>query len=260
MPQGQDPADVISKDPGKWAQCLEQAQDIIDFYLTTALHRFDKASALGKKQISQMVLPVLKKIANPIIRAHWLGQLAGLLGVAEDILAGEMAKIKNNLNSFGQPVNPVQNEMANRPGKLRCEILQERLVGLLLVCPQGLDFVENTHFDFFTTPSTREIITALKANPVDTAEAAQVVCQKLSQEKKEMAEFLSQTMFWAEESQSAEDLFAEIQLCLEQLKGLANRQNLQTLSAAIRQAESSSDETQLADLMRQFSQKSKEII
>ena len=261
MPQGLDPADVISQDAGKWAQCLEQSQDIVAFYFATATHRFDKASAEGKKQIAQMVLPVLKKIANAIVRSHWLGQLSSLLNVSEDVLAVEMAKIKINLvASHSQSADSTRNEIGEKPNKLRREILQERLIGLLLACPDGLDFVEKTHFDFFTIPSAYEAITALKTNPVDSPEMAWAVCQKLSQEKKEMAEFLSQTMFWAEESQSVEDLFAEIQLCLEQLKGLSARKNLQTLGAAIRQAETSSDETQLADLMRQFSQKSKEII
>ncbi|MCX6789356.1 MAG: DNA primase [Candidatus Gribaldobacteria bacterium] len=261
MPQGLDPADVISQDATKWAQCLESAQDIIAFYFAIALHRFDKTSASGKKQIAQMVLPVLKKIANAIIRSHWLGQLSSLLNISEDILAQEMAKIKiNPVPSNSQSADSAKSEIGEKPNKLRREILQERLVGLLLACPAGLDFVENAHFDFFTIPSARETITALRANPVDSPEAAWAVCQKLSQEKKEIAEFLAQTMFWAEESQSVEDFFAEIQLCLEQLKGLSARKNLQTLGAAIRQAETSSDETQLADLMRQFSQISKEII
>ena len=261
MPQGLDPADVISQDATKWAQCLEQAKDIIAFYFSTALHRFDKSSAEGKKQIAQMVLPVLKKIGNAIVRSHWLGQLSLLLNISEDVLAGEMAKIKiNPVISHSQSAGSTRSEIGEKPSKLRREILQERLVGLLLVCPEGLDFVEKIHFDFFTIPSAYEVIIALKTNPVNSPEAAWAICQKLSQEKKEMAEFLSQTMFWAEESQSAEDLFAEIQLCLEQLKGLSARKNLQTLGAAIRQAETTSDETQLADLMRQFSQISKEII
>ena len=261
MPQGLDPADVISQDATKWAQCLESAKDIVAFYFALALHRFDKTSAEGKKQIAQMVLPVLKKIANSIIRSHWLGQLALLLNISEDVLAAEMAKIKiNPVASYSQSADLAKSEIGEKPSKLRREILQERLVGLLLACPEGLDFVENAHFDFFTIPSAREAITALKTNPVDSPEAAWAVCQKLSQEKQEMAEFLAQTMFWAEESQSVEDLFAEIQLCLEQLKGLATRQNLQTLGAAIRQAETASDEAQLIDLMREFSQKSKEII
>jgi len=261
MPPGLDPADVVSKNPQDWAGYLEGAKDIVAFYFDAALSRFSKSAAEGKQQIGQFVLPVLKKISNSIVRAHWVQKLADVLGVSEASVMEEMAKMKidNAKGNARGSFNPQGNIQNNLQNKTRRQILEERITSLVLFCPQGLDFIDHSHLEFFLLAGAKETIMALKANPVESPEAAQAVCRKLSQEKKELADFLTEVSFWAE-AQPIEDVFSEIQLCLEQLKGLATRGGLRELSQDIRQAEAENNAEKLNDLMGQFNQLSKEIV
>ncbi|MBI2453055.1 MAG: DNA primase, partial [Parcubacteria group bacterium] len=75
MPQGKDPGDV-AQDPKQWKALVAKATSILDFLFTTALSRFDAASAEGKRAIGKELIPVIKKISNRIEQAHWARKLA----------------------------------------------------------------------------------------------------------------------------------------------------------------------------------------
>ncbi len=266
MPHGLDPADVISQDAQKWAKFVEEAQEIMAFYFDTALNRFGLASALGKKQIGQFLLPRIKRIPNAIVKSHWVQKLADVLQVSEGAIIEEMSHIKLDNNnalsdsSSAQAVSVSYNNVSqNGPPKSRIALLEQRITSLLFSCPEGLDLVDEEHLEMFSVAGAKDTIKALKTNPVESSEQAQAVCQRLSQERKEIKEFLDSVLFWSE-VQPAEDGLGEIQLCLDELKNLASRRTLQNIAQEIRQAEAISDSERLQNLIQQFNELSKGIV
>ena len=86
MPEKKDPADVISQDSGLWPKLIQEARSILDFYFETTLSRFDKENPEGKREISKILLPVIKRIPNKISQSHWVQKLAKELKVkVEDV-------------------------------------------------------------------------------------------------------------------------------------------------------------------------------
>lgn len=84
LPTGKDPADCIEKSPHLWKKAIKEAISIYDFIIDNALKKYDKNDALGKKDIGKEVIPLLAKIANPIIQSHYVRKLAQELLVSEE--------------------------------------------------------------------------------------------------------------------------------------------------------------------------------
>lgn len=92
MPRGQDPDDVIRKDPEHWAQLVEQALPLMDYYFQIAAEDKDLDSAYEKSALVHQLLPLIREIGDGIERAHYLQKLARLVRIDERTLAAEMAR------------------------------------------------------------------------------------------------------------------------------------------------------------------------
>lgn len=255
MPQGLDPADVASRSREQWQALVENAQEIMQFYFQNVLNKYDKTTALGKKQIAQFLLPLIKRSPNLIIRAHWLQKLSDVLGVSELALSQELAKLRTEQS----PAFQARSVAVGQIVKTRKEILEQKIVSLTISCPQSLDFISQEYTEFFSTQA-KDIIAHLKTQPVETPEKAQIACDKFCEQRKELNDFMADIVFWSQGlSQEQEEIFAEIQLCLSELKNLSAKQTLEQITQKIRVAENTGDSQYLNDLMGQFNQISKSL-
>lgn len=92
LPQGQDPDEAVKADRSGFKKILETAPPIFDFYLESALSRFDPTAPSGKKKIAQEVLPVLRSLANEVEKAAYLARLSDRIGVSEEVLWRQLEK------------------------------------------------------------------------------------------------------------------------------------------------------------------------
>lgn len=92
LPDGQDPADVIAKDPQAWEQALAGATHIIPFYLDYLVRRNLPSRELIK-EVSKEVLPFVAEIANRIDQEQFIKDIARALGVTEESVREELAKV-----------------------------------------------------------------------------------------------------------------------------------------------------------------------
>ncbi|MBI2007350.1 MAG: DNA primase [Candidatus Blackburnbacteria bacterium] len=89
-----DPDEAAQKDPSAWQKAVEAAVGVYDFWLESVFRRFDAMSAEGKGRISKSLAPVLAKIEDEIVRAHYIKQTAQRLGVPEEAVFSQVAKQK----------------------------------------------------------------------------------------------------------------------------------------------------------------------
>jgi len=133
IPLGKDPDECAQKEPTLWCKAVDEAIPVFDFLIDSALSRFDKKTAVGKKKIGQEVLPILAKITDEIVKAHYLQKLAQEIGVEEEVLRMEMGKLEvgNWKLEIGKKVGGEEKE-----GR---EALEEYLLSLIL---QGLSLTD----------------------------------------------------------------------------------------------------------------------
>jgi DNA primase len=138
MREGQDPADVVSENPATWQNLLESAKSLFDFSFLSALSRFDKTSAEGKKAIAKMLLPFIKRIPNAIEQSHWIHRLAEELEIKEELVQEELKKVKEE--AVYVPFERDQGVIPSRE-TTRKDMLEERVFTLLFRNPSLLSVI-----------------------------------------------------------------------------------------------------------------------
>jgi DNA primase len=81
LPGGQDPDDLIREEPQRWAALVEEAAPVVDFYLQTLLEGLDPDDTKAKASVVDMLLPVLRAVANPVEREDYVQKIARALRI-----------------------------------------------------------------------------------------------------------------------------------------------------------------------------------
>ncbi|MEN9558490.1 MAG: hypothetical protein RL141_859 [Candidatus Parcubacteria bacterium] len=89
---GKDPDEAATKDIALWKNAIRDASDVMDWIFRMAFKNRDISQPEIKKQIAANVLPEIKRIADPIVRDHWLKKLAGGLGADPSALAESLRR------------------------------------------------------------------------------------------------------------------------------------------------------------------------
>lgn len=91
IPDGLDPASLISKDPNLWKSAIKESKHIIEFYLHKIKDEKDKRK-LGLR-IKEEILPFVKMLENKIDQAHFMKILAEEMNLPIESLYEELEKI-----------------------------------------------------------------------------------------------------------------------------------------------------------------------
>jgi DNA primase len=88
LPRDLDPDDLIRQEPQRWAQLVEGAVPVVDFYLQLLLEGLDLDDSKAKARVVDTLLPVLRAVANPVEREDYVQKIARALRVdARSVLA-----------------------------------------------------------------------------------------------------------------------------------------------------------------------------
>jgi DNA primase len=129
---GKDAADTLKEEKDVWKEALEKARGVIEYYFQDAFSRHDAKIPAEKKRIAKDLLNVMKDIADPVEKAHWVKELSRRLDIGEKVLlevlekAGEKKERKFSTESQPEPVAEAG----------RDKILEKRIIGLALAFPK----------------------------------------------------------------------------------------------------------------------------
>jgi len=238
--KGEDPADIILKNPLDWEKSINEARSIMDFYFDSALASFDKNTPQGKKDIGKIVLPAIKRLPNKIEQSYWLQKLSQQLGVKEEVIIEELKKVKfDNVYapSYATEIKTKETESRNLTSEGRKKLLEDKIVSLVIKDPQNLNLIEEPSYNLFCE-KTKSFIEKLKKG-----DAAQ--------------DFLD-TVSLRAEVEFEEDGCEEIQLCLMQLRDISRREKLGKISDDIKTAEQTQDSEKVGNLINEFNKINKE--
>lgn len=249
MPKDKDPADIISENLEQWKQLVEKAKTILDFYFDISFSRYDANTAIGKKEISNALLPVIKKISNKIEQSHWIQKLCQKLEVDEQAVREEMGKIKfqdnydaSNINNTNIDKSVREPRASEQKIKTRKDILEQRIVSLLLKNPEHICLIEQDLFLFFS-PKIQEILENLKKDSKFYDKA---------NDMPEIREFFNKLCFMAEKQAEEIDPKNEIQTCVLAIQDIEKRDKQKKKSLEIKKAEQENNLEQVEKLKKEF--------
>jgi DNA primase len=164
LPSGKDPDELIRKDQSLWESAITKNHYALDWLMTRYESLLDLESAPGKREFSDVLLPVVRALADPVERDHYLNAIAGKLHVSQSALDQKL-----------QAINPVAAPQRQRtikvsPAKLDMIVienqkLQDKFLALMMMRPTLREFLELVTSDMLYSEKGRELLEFLKQNP-----------------------------------------------------------------------------------------------
>ena len=251
LPENQDPAECFQKNTPLWKKSVKESKSLVEFYLTNALSKNDSTTAEGKKEISKIILPIIKRIPNKIEQSHWIQKTAGSIGVKEDLLLEEIDKISYSPSITQEPI--IENQFDKKIN------LEEYILGLVLSCSEEKNQCQMESSQIFNNEDLGQIFKEIKKIKEKKI--------NLNQLKKNLpinlASRVDHLIFKAEAQKEMIEEFEankEIKFCFNELKKRHLKEKLNQLSLLIKKAENDKDKISLGKLSQEFNKLTKQTI
>ena len=166
IPSGKDPDELIKQDVKVWQKIIQEPQYAVDWLIDRYRAQLDLDTAIGKRQLSDVVLRVVRRLPDAVEQDHYLGKLAEMLNVSKDALASKLAGVADET----QPVRrrAVQNAAARTvASKEDTERMknEDNLIAVTLMQPKTRGVLYDLDPDMFVNAKAREVFEFLGLNP-----------------------------------------------------------------------------------------------
>lgn len=243
LPRGRDPDEIIRESPDRWREIVDSGRPIVDYYFDVVLGRADLSSTKGATAAVRQLLPIVGEVRDPVQQALYLQRLADRVKIAEQLLASELARMRLAARAPAKEAERPEPEVARRRSAL-----EEHLLGLLLLYPaQARDFATELEDDQLELVETQEVVAAIRKQVAagGQPERAAVVAGLAEP----VAAWLEAVLREQEARPTLDEraVSHEQEKCLRELRRRADRTQIATYSAFLREleAEGSADASEM---------------
>ena len=240
LEEGKDPADIISENKEVFEKVIKEAISIMEFYFKNFSSQYDKNTVEGKREIARRFLIEVKKLPNEIEKEFWVNFLSQEISVSKESLLKEMQKIKIEDDFFGKE----REEIVFKNEKTKREILEERLLTLILKLPQNLVLIDNEKIEYFS-PEIKEIFKRLK-------EDLKFDPKNLSEKAKELFFEASVKSEIPELNINKDETTKEINFCLREISKDFIKEKLAKISELIKEAEKNKNQKKVKEFLNEL--------
>lgn len=128
MPEGKDPADIISADPKDYSALVKKSVHVIDF-LTAHYMQAARDTRHALELVEGHVLPLVRVVNSPIEREHFVGEIAQVLGVSasavqEALMQGGKEEVNQTSDTIQVPTESTEEDVYTRRKELLAAFAQ----------------------------------------------------------------------------------------------------------------------------------------
>lgn len=164
IPSGKDPDELIKQDPNLWIEAIKKHLYALDWLMARYTNLLDLDSAQGKRQYSDVLLPVVRALSDDVERDHYLNQIAETIKVSREALDQKLEKTpkvtpevrQRRIKTAPQPIDKTEVENTRN---------QDNFLALMLLRPTLREFLHKISPDMLYTDEGRELLNFLKENP-----------------------------------------------------------------------------------------------
>jgi DNA primase len=164
LPVGKDPDELLRKTPEQWDTLVESAIPFLDFVIDVIARDVDLNDPRSKSAAFQRIAPLLRQVGDQVTQQHYLGRVAGKLGISEQVLWSELKR--GQLRTAPQvPLSQPTRTTARR-------IKNEDYLTAVLLKHAALsrDFLDVISDDDLLDSRNREIVRVLRMEGADQVE------------------------------------------------------------------------------------------
>ena len=128
MPEGIDPADLISKSgTDAWRTAIRNSKHIIEFLLDKVLTSHKNDMRKAGREIREKVLPYVDAVESSIEKSHFIKLINNKSGITENALLEDLKKVQSELKSETEETK-IATENVEK--KMRKDPIERRLLGI----------------------------------------------------------------------------------------------------------------------------------
>ncbi|MFH1186666.1 MAG: DNA primase [Candidatus Levyibacteriota bacterium] len=240
IPNGKDPDEAIKKDPVGFKKAVREDVGVYDYLIEKIFLKANKKEALGKRKITEELLPFLAQISNEILKEHYLKKISKEIDTSYESLNKEIEKIQSGKKSD----ITLSYKKEKRP---RREILEEYLIALIIQAKEVKGVLEKELKDLekykFFIPSYKKII----ENLVNYAKGKQILDVKSFAEvlPKELTKLFDTCyLLPLPKFDEKEKYNLEIKKVIKELMGIYAKEKINTLKEKIREKEKNKESSE----------------
>ncbi len=164
IPSGKDPDELIKQDEATWQAAIEQPHYAVDWLIDHYAATLDLSTALGKRELSDVVLRVVRQLPDKVEQDHYVARLAGLLQVSKEALATKLAGTPDETGPVRRRASQVKSTPVQKAiqDKVKTE---EHLMALTLMKPSLRSALYPLDPDIFTDDDARHAFEFLAEHP-----------------------------------------------------------------------------------------------
>ncbi len=130
MPEGIDPADLISKTgPDAWRDAVKNSKHIIEFVLDKVMHTSAGDMRRAGRDIKEKVLPYVDALESAIEKAHFIKKISDASNIPEAALKDDLARVERESVREKKEVSNILEKEADTG---RRGYIEHRLLGIIL--------------------------------------------------------------------------------------------------------------------------------
>lgn len=251
--------DLIKVDPDAAKKVLKNAVPVYDYFLVTTLKKHNKATALGKKAITEELMPIFSKITNQVLLDHYAKQLAKELELSEETV---FSMIKKGTVSVEEDYEEIKETDQRFPVEKRQA--EGYFISLILKTPIEIskEFVKKLEKEDFLNTEIGEIFEELADYLGDRKTNINIksLVGKFDEEKGKLVSELFLWEFEGKEELEDKTLTKELQDMVDRIKKDSVKRQLKILSEKIKIAEIRKEEEEVEKLTKKFERLSKGLI
>jgi DNA primase len=179
IPTGKDPDELIKQDADTWREVVGHNRYALDWLIDRYNKLVDISSAKGKREFSDVLLPVVNRLEDPVERDHYLSLIAKMIDVSKDSLSQKMiikAGPATSTHKLQTKVKPVEINKTS----IEYQRSQDRFLGLMFMSKTLWLFKhDRVTIDMMPTKQGKELFGLLQSKLDFDIRSAKVV-QKLS--------------------------------------------------------------------------------
>jgi len=164
IPSGKDPDELIRQDVKVWEDIITKPQYAVDWLVDRYAQQLDLSTAAGKRELSDVVLRVVRQLPDAVEQDHYVGKLAELLSVNKQALNTKLAGVADETQPVMRKVFQVQHEPVDK-AMLERGRTEEHLMALTLLHPKLRSQLYSLAPDMFVNDQARTVFEFLRDHP-----------------------------------------------------------------------------------------------
>lgn len=164
IPNGKDPDELIKQSVGVWQQIIQQPQYALDWLMDRYQNLLDITTAEGKRKYSDVLLPVVKGLSDPVEQDHYLNAIAKATGGGVEALKTKMEK--GSTSSDAKPLRRPKTEVKQVKQSASERIkLEDHFLSLMLLHKDLRTNMKLLSADMFTRQGSGEMFAFIETHP-----------------------------------------------------------------------------------------------